>query len=100
MEKLPEGYSKVEGDPFLEASFGEWLAQYHYGNDRRENILAIQKAISKGYPAAHLYYKLGGLFYSNGQWKEARVSYLMASKARPNYTNADEVLRYLDGLKK
>ena len=60
LEKLPEGYSKVEGDPFLEASFGEWLAQYHFGNGCRENILALQRAITKGYPAAHLFYKLGG----------------------------------------
>jgi 4-amino-4-deoxy-L-arabinose transferase-like glycosyltransferase len=96
IQKLPEGLSLMASDPFLEACFGEWVAQYHFGSDFGPNIQAIRRAIEKGYPTANLYYKLGNFYLMNRQRKEARQAYLMAAKSNPNYTNVQEVLSYLD----
>jgi hypothetical protein len=98
LRKLPEGYPSMEGDPFLESCFGEWIAQYHEGPDYSRNIKVIQRAIQKGYPSANLYYKLGNFFLLNHQNQEARKSYLMAVHAKPNYTNVKDSLAYLDHL--
>ncbi len=94
--ELPKGYGLVAGDPFLESCFGEWAAQYHYGLRYDGNIRCLQRAIRKGYPSANLYYKLGGFYWMNRQLKEARNAYRMAARSVPNYTNALEVLDYLD----
>lgn len=94
-EKLSYGYSLMAGDHFLEACFGEWVAQYHFGSDFGPNIQAIHRAIEKGYPTANLYYKLGNFYLINHQAKEAHHAYLMAAKSNPNYTNVKDVLSYL-----
>lgn len=96
--ELPKGYGLVSGDPFLESCFGEWAAQYHYGLRYDGNIRCLQRALQKGYPSANLYYKLGGFYWMNRQLKEARGAYRMAARSVPNYTNAREVLDYLDHL--
>lgn len=96
LEHLPEGYSLVLGDPFLESCFGEWLAQYHYGPDYQMNVLALQRAIHKGYPSANLYYKLGNFLVINGEPEEARVAYEKAVHSKSNYTNAADSILYVD----
>jgi hypothetical protein len=85
-------------DPFLESCYDEWAAQYHYGPTFEKNIQAIQRAIQKGYPTAHLYCKLGNFLLADHQWQEARNAYQMALTQKPNYTVAAAALQYLDGL--
>jgi hypothetical protein len=86
LEELPLGHPKVQGDAFLESCFGEWVAQYHYGADYEINRAAIRKAISEGYPAAHLYFKLGNLYFLDGRMKEARKAYEAALACRHTET--------------
>ncbi len=99
VEKLPGGYPYAQGDPFLESIFSEWFAQYHFGGGLNRNIQFLENGISKGYPAANLYYKLGNFYYWNREPEKARQAYLMAVKCRPNYTDAAEVLSRLWGGK-
>jgi hypothetical protein len=95
-QRLPEGLPLMAGDPFLEACFGEWAAQYHFGPDFGPNIRAIQRAIQMGYPTANLYYKLGNFYLINHQPDEAHQAYLKAAACVPNYTNVKETLSYLE----
>lgn len=97
VQELPEGYALLQGDPFLESCYGEWMAQYHESSRLDWNIRALQRAIQKGYPAANLYYKLGSFYYWNREPERAKRAYLMAAGCRPNYTNAKEVLARLWG---
>ncbi len=68
---LGEGGHLVKGDRFLEASFWEWSSQYYFDPEAKGNILALAEAIKKGYPAAHLYYRLGTLLKNQNQTLEA-----------------------------
>lgn len=101
-QNLAKGYPLLKADPFLESVFGEWVAQYHFSaNNYDENMVAIQRAIQKGYPAANLYYKLGSFYYYlNRQPDKSRQAYLLAARCHPNYTNANEVLATLWGGRK
>ncbi len=96
IQKLSEGLSLMIGDPFLESCFGEWVAQYHYGGDFGPNIQAIRRAVEMGYPTANLYYKLGNFYLLNHQPREARQAYLMAANSKPNYTNVQDAISYLE----
>lgn len=100
LARLPEGYLLVEGDPFLESCYGEWLAQYHYGDNLKENVHALRRAVEKGYPSANLYYKLGSFLYIDREIDEAKRAYRAALGAGSNHTAAKEALEYLNGLKK
>lgn len=97
VQKLADGYPLMEGDPFLESIYGEWIAQYRYTHGLERNISALQRAVEKGYPAANLYYKLGNFLFLNRQIPEAQKAYLMAAGCNPNYTNATEVLSRIWG---
>jgi hypothetical protein len=98
VQKLPEGYPLVSGDPFLESCFGEWMGQYHFGPDFGPNIQAIRRALLKGYSTANLYYKLGNFYLLNRQRTEAKKAYLMAARSHPNYTNVKDAIAYLEKL--
>ena len=85
--RLEDGRPLVQGDPFLESMFGEWLAQYHYGPTLEKNILAIEGAIRNGYPSVHLFYKLAGFYAANGQWGMARLADRKAEESAVKFTN-------------
>jgi 4-amino-4-deoxy-L-arabinose transferase-like glycosyltransferase len=97
VKKLLDGYPLMEGDPFLESIYGEWIAQYHYTHGLERNVSALQRAVKKGYPAANLYYKLGNFLLLNRQFPEAHQAYLVAAGCNPNYTNAQEILSRIWG---
>ena len=94
--ELPVYSSLMSRDPFLECCFDEWSAQYHYGKSYEKNIEAIQRAIQKGYPAAHLFYKLGGFYWLNGQYREAKDAYEEAANQRPNFTAASQAAKNME----
>jgi tetratricopeptide (TPR) repeat protein len=95
IQRLPEGEGWVRGDPFLEACFGEWKAQYQYGSSFAENAEAIQEAISRGYPAAHLYFELGNYLWKDHRYQEALGAFQKACRQRPNYTQAASAIQTL-----
>ncbi len=96
LTRLPGGYALMGGDPFLESLYGEWAAQYHYSKGLGENTAALQRALAKGYPSPHLYFKLGNIYYLEGDMKNAREAYRNAVKTLPNFTAAQAVLNYMD----
>lgn len=97
LAQLPTGYFRLNGDPFLESCYAEWLAQYHQGSDFNWNIQALQRGLQRGYPTANLYYKLGGFYFWNHEEKKSKQAYLMAIKCKPNYTSAQEILSRIWG---
>jgi len=95
VERLPAGYSLMEGDKFLESVYGEWVAQYHIGPSLDPNVQAIRRALQKGYPAANLYFKLGNFLAAENKRAEAEQAFAQALKCQPNHTQA---LLYLKSL--
>lgn len=100
-EKLASLRPFFEGDPFLEACFWEKMADNAYGDrDYESQVAALQRAIEKGYPAAHLYNDLGALYLRRSRFKEARDSFEKALHSRPNFTSAAAGLEMLDQAEK
>jgi hypothetical protein len=94
-QDLVLGYPLMEGDPFLESLYGPWIAQYHFRDGLGPNLQALRRALEKGYPTADLFLKYGNFLYLNGQKAEALKAYSLAAKTQPNYTNAQDILDYL-----
>jgi hypothetical protein len=95
---LSKNEAFMGSDPFLESCYDEWEAQYHYDGGFGPNIAAIQRALQKGYPTAHLYCKLGNFYYVEGRLKDARDAYAMAMKQNPDYTIAAQTEKSVDEL--
>ena len=77
----------VQGDPFLESCFWERRGEfyYHYGYQEHyaDQVEALRQAIQRGYPAAHLYFKLGSLLLRKGDRMGALEAFRAALKANP-----------------
>jgi len=95
VEKLPAGYGLMQGDPFLESVYGEWVAQYHMGNTLEPNLLALKRALKNGYPTANLYFKLGNFLAADQKIPEAEVAFAQALRCQPNHTQAGAYLKAL-----
>ncbi len=80
LQRLPEGYSLVQGDPFLESIYGEWVAQYYFSPSSSENAAAIKRALGNGYPAPHLFYKLSNFLFQSQDLQGAKKAYQMGRK--------------------
>jgi hypothetical protein len=93
-QDLSEGYSLMEGDPFLESLYGEWIAQYHFAGGLDPNLLALRRALRRGTPTANLYLKYGNFLFLSGRKAEAMKAYSLAVQSRPNYTDAQAILDY------
>jgi hypothetical protein len=94
--KLPEGEKWMGRDPFLESLFGERRAQYHYGAGGYEaNEALLRETIQKGYPAAHLYFKLGNFLWLEGKKQAAKEAYAQAARQEPHLTQAAQALALL-----
>jgi len=92
VHSLPEAFPLMEGDPFLESLYGEWCAQYHYGNGLKGNIAALERALKRGHPAAHLHYKLGAFRYMEGDRQKAKEAFRAAMRLPLDLTAAKRVL--------
>jgi hypothetical protein len=98
-------YPSIQGDRFLECCFWEKIYYLHlqdsmFGtHEMRQNFLlsfqAIQNAIQKGYPAAHLYNELGGCFMVGQKYPEAEKAFRAAIHSPINKTSAAENLGLL-----
>lgn len=101
VEKLFSLYPLFKGGPFLESCFWEKIADNAYGDRNYEaQVKALQEAIEKGYPAAHLYNDLGALYFRRGHWKEARDAFEKALHCPINHTSAAAGLRMLEEAEK
>jgi 4-amino-4-deoxy-L-arabinose transferase-like glycosyltransferase len=80
LKNLSAGDALVQGDPFLESVFGEWKAQYFYSPTYEENLKALQGALQKGYPASHLYFKLGTYYMLGNQVQKGEEAFRMAAR--------------------
>jgi tetratricopeptide (TPR) repeat protein len=83
-----QGERLVQGDPFLESCFwerrGEFYYQYGYQEHYEDHLEALRQAIQRGYPAAHLYFKLGSLLLRKGDRAGALGAFRAALKADPH----------------
>ncbi len=89
-------------DRFLAACYWEKLSDFYYlyGFDKNFSLVTqnLQKAIEEGYPAAHLYYKLGSLFLRKHRYSEAREAFQKAFASPDNQTPARQALELLSRL--
>ncbi|GEM_PF-6826596 len=71
-------------DRFLVSVYNEWLSEFYYRFGFRRHYgdveSSLQEAVTKGFPAAHLYYKLGSLYLRGGQREKARLAFQAALK--------------------
>lgn len=74
-------YPLIQGDPFLESAYWEKAAYfyYYYSGHYSEHLRALQLAVQRGYPAAHLYSELAELYTLGGRTALAQEA---AQKAR------------------
>ena len=86
-EKIREDYPLVQGDRFLESVFWEKAAYfyYYYGNHFAQHLGALQRAVQRGYPAAHLYTQLGELYTLAQQPERAKQAYAKAKESEARY---------------
>jgi len=98
LQHFSEGYPLVQGDPFLESCFGEWVTQFHWGADHQANIILMKRAIQAGYPCAHLYYKLGEFFFLDHRFPEAKEDFQKAMNCHPNETESADWIQTIDQM--
>lgn len=84
-QDLSAAYPLVQGDPFLESCYWEWVSQYYFGPTKEKNIQALRNAIQKGYPAACFYQQLAFLLELDGHVEQARQAKEMAQKAKASF---------------
>ena len=101
-QTLAEGQSLVAGDRFLESCYWEKASEFYYQHgyqDHYQDIAnALQQAIKKGYPSAHLYYKLGCLYLRKKNFMDARAAFETALKEEPQYKDVIEAEQLLGGM--
>jgi hypothetical protein len=91
-ELLGQEPAFFQKDRFLEACYwerrGEFYYDYSYQAHLQDHLDALHQAIQKGYPAAHLYFKLGSLLLRKGDRLGAGSAFKAALKADPQYEAA------------
>jgi hypothetical protein len=84
----------VQGDPFLESCLDERIFLSGMANGKpMESLDALRRALSSGYPAAHLFNELGVFWFTQKDYPKARQAFLAALHSPLNHTNALENLR-------
>jgi tetratricopeptide (TPR) repeat protein len=85
-----------KNDPFLESVYWDKRAAYEYENlNYEEQLRSYQMAVTRGYPTADLYYKLGQLLLVKKRYSEAQEAFLKATQAPLDLTQAHAVLEWL-----
>ncbi len=84
-QDIHKDYPLVQGDPFLQSAYWEKAAffYYYYSGHYPEHLRALQLAVERGYPAAHLHAELAELYQLGGQSVLAREA---SQKARQSET--------------
>lgn len=96
LHTLEGSYPFVKGDPFLESVFWDKRAAYEYADlDYGQNLLSYRMAVTRGYPTAELYCKLGELLLVKGRVAEAEQALERATRAPLDWTPAGGLLKGL-----
>lgn len=78
-----------QGDPFLETSYWEKMADYSMkAHEFTLSIANLEWAVRSGCPSAHLYYRLGVLCLGLQKTEEARNAFLKAIRAHLDLTQS------------
>jgi len=93
---LARAYPRIQGDPFLESVYWDKMAAYAYEDGNYEvQLKCYQNAVTRGYPTADLYFKLGQMYLVGKRMKEAKEAFLKATKAPMDRTQAAQVLEWM-----
>ncbi len=93
---LETAYPAVHGEPFLESVYWNKRAAYEYKKfNYDQHLLSYQMAVTRGYPTAELYYKVGLLLLEKGRDREAEVAFRKATLAPLDLTEAQTALDWL-----
>ena len=93
---LENAYPFFQGDPFLESCFREKMADQEFKNRHFEKAIeSLQRAVDKGYPATHLFYRLGVLNLIQGKSLQARQAFQKATRAPFDFTDSEQMLKQL-----
>ena len=97
LQTLESAYPLVKGDPFLESVFWDKRGSYEYeALNYDQHLYSYQMAVTKGYPTADFYFKLGQLLLLKGKKAEAQAAFLKATQAPLDLTPAKAVLDWLN----
>jgi hypothetical protein len=85
--RIREDTPLIQGDPFLESVYWEKVGEFYYyhGGHFPEHLRAMELSVEKGYPAAHLYSKLAGLWKIAGDENKARAALEKAKRSEALY---------------
>src|SRR5262249_50311808 len=101
LDALIQKFPLFKGDPFLESCWWEKVAQNEYMDDHfRAQTTALEQALKRGIPTAHLYNDLAALYFRHGRLPEARAAYEKAIKSVPDHTSALAGLTALEKMEK
>lgn len=101
IDALLNAYPHFRNDPFLESCFWEKTAylyldiQYQsvpVSHINEDAFQCLQKAVTLGYPSAHLYYRLATLYKINHDEVKAKKVFLQATHCPMNLTKANQFL--------
>jgi hypothetical protein len=94
----------VGEDPFLESCYWERRAEFYYSYNfhlhYQDQLRALRQALQSGYPAAHLYYKLGSLLMRKREFGAARKALQSALKLEPSNPDVLNAISVLGELEK
>lgn len=79
-------YPAVKGDPFLESCYWEWVSQFYFDPSYDRNSQALELALQRGYPAAHLFQRLSETLEAQGKDGESQKAHQAALKALPRFS--------------
>lgn len=83
-------------DPFIESIYWDKRATYEYeALNYDEQLRSYQMAVTRGYPTADLYYKMGQLYLVKQRYAEAKEAFLKATQAPLDLTPAKSMLEWL-----
>ena len=93
---LEKAAPAFEGDPFLQACYWEKLSDLSYRasgfKDLGEALKDLSLAAQKGYPSAHLYWRMGTFDLMEGDKVRAREAFERARRAPLDMTTSGEIL--------
>lgn len=89
LKTLYQDRSMTKGDPFLESCLDEKIYFHEMSESHPLQALqALRRALTLGYPAAHLYNDLGVLWFTLGDNAKARQCFLEAIGSPVNHSTA------------
>jgi hypothetical protein len=92
---LQEAYPAFQGDPFLESCFWEKMSDALVKSSGMggKPVEALENAVRRGYPAAHLFRQLGVLWLVRNDPSNARKAFQRAVEAPLDFTDSRSYLK-------